>query len=86
MIYPNHGPLLRRWTGLNGSSSTIANFVINGNIVSDKTVIAVEFNNFFVKIGSELASKISSTVNPLLYVNNVLCSIVIPNVSDSMKF
>ena len=74
--------IIKEITGLNGSNSTIANFVINDNIVSDKTVIAVEFNNFFVKIGSELASNISSKVNPLLYINNVLCSIVIPNVSE----
>ena len=74
--------IIKEITGLNSSKSTNVFFNINGITVSDKTTIAIEFNNFFVNIGPELASSITSIVNPLSYVNNVMYSIVIPNVSE----
>ena len=74
--------IIKEITGLNSSNTTNAGFIINGNIVNDKTAIAIEFNNFFVNIGPELASNINSTGNPLSYINNIACSIVIPTVSE----
>ena len=53
-------------------------FSIKDTIVTDNQIIANEFNNFFVSIGPELAHDLSSDVNPLSYVNNVVNSIVIP--------
>ena len=51
---------------------------IKDAIVTDNQIIANEFNNFFVSIGPKLAHDLSSDVNPLSYVNNVVNSIVIP--------
>ena len=74
--------IIKDITGLSSSKSTNVFFNINGITVSDKTIIAQEFNNFFVNIGPELANSITSTVNPLSYVNNVMYSIVISTVSE----
>ena len=52
-------------------------FVINNNTTYKSQTIANEFNDFFVSIGSQLASTITSTVNPLSYVTPVVNSIVI---------
>ena len=50
-------------------------FFINNNYVTDSLQIANAFNKFFVSIGSLLAKKIKSDVNPLLYVDNNVNSI-----------
>ena len=50
-------------------------FFINNNYVTDSLQIANAFNKLFVSIGSLLAKKIKSDVNPLLYVNNNVNSI-----------
>ena len=58
-------------------------FSINNAHVTDCQIIANEFNNFFVSIGPQLASNIYSSVNPLLYVRNVVNSIVIPTITPA---
>ena len=50
-------------------------FSIKDAIVPDNQIIANEFNNFFV------SHDLSSDVNPLSYVNNVVNSIVIPTIT-----
>ena len=52
-------------------------FSINDAIVTDNQIIANELNNIFISIGPKLAHDLSSDVNPLSYVNNVVNSIVI---------
>ena len=74
--------IIKEITGLNSSRSMNVCFNIDGIEVIDKTTIAAEFNMFFVNIGPELASHITSTVNPLSYINNVMYSIAIPNTSE----
>ena len=56
-------------------------FSIKDAIVTDNQIIAKEFNNLFVSIGPKLAHDLSSDVNPLSYVNNVVNSIVIPTIT-----
>ena len=56
--------------------------MINDVIVTDNQIIANEFNNFFVSIGKKLASDLSSNVNPLIYLNSVVNSIVIPTITS----
>ena len=51
-------------------------FSIKDAIVTDIQIIANEFNNLFVSIGPKLVHDLSSDVNPLSYVNNVVNSIV----------
>ena len=64
----------------NKSKSKVS-FSINDVNISDSEIIANEFNIFFVSIGPQLASGISSTVNPLSYIHNVVNSIVIPTIT-----
>ena len=52
-------------------------FSIKDAIVTDNQIIANEFNHLFVSIGPKLVHDLSSDVNPLSYVNNVVNSIVI---------
>ena len=42
-------------------------FLINGQNVSDRKTIANTFNNYFINVGSSLASSIQSEIDPLLY-------------------
>ena len=58
-------------------------FHINGNDVNDKQIISDEFNDYFVKIGPNLASNIDNTSNPIEYVNDILNSISIPTITES---
>ena len=44
-------------------------------------MIAQEFNNFFVSIGPQLASNISSSTNHMVYMNTVVNSIFIPDIT-----
>ena len=56
-------------------------FAINNKIISNSQVIAQEFNNIFVSIGSQLASNISSSTNHMIYMNTVANSISIPDIT-----
>ena len=56
-------------------------FSIKDAIVTDIQIFDNEFNNFFISIGPNLAHDLSSDVNPLSYVNNVVNSIVIPTIT-----
>ena len=58
-------------------------FFINNNYVTDSLQIANAFNKFFVFIGSLLATKIKSDVNPLLYVDNNVNSIAALEVTSN---
>ena len=84
----NKSDLSKSWkiikdiTGLQSSKPVNASFNINDRIVTNGLMIANEFNNFFINIGPQLASSIQSTINPLLYVNSILNSIVIPVFSE----
>ena len=44
-------------------------------------MIAEEFNNFFVSIGPQLASNIYSSTNHMSYMNTVVNSIFIPDIT-----
>ena len=58
-------------------------FDYNNKIISDDTEIANAFNNFFASIGTELASKITSTLNPMTYISNIENSIFVPDVTEN---
>ena len=55
-------------------------FVINNKITSDGKEIANGFNNYFVNIERSLALHITSTTNPLSYINTNINSIYIPEI------
>ena len=62
--------VLRQIIGLTGPNvSKNLKFDYNNKIISDDTEIANAFNNFFASIGTELASKITSTLNPMTYIS-----------------
>ena len=52
-------------------------------MITDKTDICNEFNNFFVSIGSDLSCKIKMEGNPLSYVSSCLSSIRLPIFTES---
>ena len=54
---------------------------VNNVAVTNSKDFANGFNEFFVKIGPELAKDIHSDINPLTYVNNINNSIAIFDVS-----
>ena len=56
-------------------------FYINSKLTIDKKQIANSFNNYFVNIGKSLAQQITSTINPLSYINTNIHSIYIPDIS-----
>ena len=51
----------------NKCSMNQIDFLINGQYVSDRKTIANTFNNYFINVGSSLASSIQSEIDPLLY-------------------
>ena len=53
-------------------------FYINNKITIDKNQIANSFNNYFVDIRESLAQQITSTINPLSYINTNIHSIYVP--------
>ena len=55
-------------------------FVINYKITLDGKEIAKGFNNYFVNIGRSLAQQITTTINPLSYINTNINSIYIPDI------
>jgi len=66
------------------SIKKVSYFLINEKKVDSEVRIANEFNNYFVSIGQELASKIkTNTVNPLAYVTNNRDSIMMPDLDES---
>ena len=64
------------------NSTRKLSFNINNTVVTDSEVIANEFNNFFVSIGPTLASNITCSKDPLTYVNGIVNSIVVHNVTS----
>ena len=86
----NKSDLSKSWkiikdiSGLNNTNSSNISLVINGNMTNDELLISNEFNNFFVTIGSQLASSINSTIDPISYVKGTINSIVIPNITENM--
>ena len=64
-----------------GNSKRKLKFTINNEIVSDSQTIANEFNHFFTNIWPALADKITCSVDPMSYVDNIMNSIVISYVS-----
>ena len=58
-------------------------FKINNIEVKDKEIISNEFNNYFVIIGSKLASKCQPSKNPLQFVKSSLNSIFISNITET---
>ena len=48
----------------------------------DPKQISNSFNNYFISVGSTLASNIHSNVNLLLYVDSNVNSIIMPEVSE----
>ena len=58
-------------------------FLINGQYISDSKTIANSFNNYFINIGSPLASSIKSENDPLLYFQTNKKSIYIPEIDKS---
>ena len=57
-------------------------FVVNNTMTCDPKQISNSFNNYFISVGSTLASNIHSNVNPLLYVDSNVNSIIMPGVSE----
>ena len=75
--------ILRSIIGKDSNNSTRKlSFNINNTVVTDSEVIANEFNNFFVSIGPTLASNITCSKDPLTYVNGIVNSIVVHNVTS----
>ena len=75
---------MRQIIGLTGPKvSKNLKFDYNNKIISDDTEIANAFNNFFASIGTELASKITSTLNPMTYISNIEKRIFVPDVTEN---
>ena len=72
--------LLDKEAGLNVSKTV--DFIIDNRLVCDFNVISNTFNDYFRSIGSILANSIHCNVSPLLYVDNIHNSIVIPDISQ----
>ena len=73
---------MRNIIGKNSDKNKQKNlFSINNKIISNSQVIDQEFNNFFVSIGPQLASNISSSTNHMVYMNTVANSIFIPDIT-----
>ena len=58
-------------------------FLIDGQYNSDSKTITNSFNNYFINIGSSLASSIKSENDPLLYFQTNKKSIFIPEIDKS---
>ena len=69
--------LLDKDAGINVCKTV--DFIIDNRLVCDYNVISNKFNDYF---GSILANSIHCNVNPLLYVDNIPNSIVIPDISQ----
>ena len=55
-------------------------FMLNNDRIENDIRISKEFNNYFVSVGSTLASKINdNSCNPLDYIHSNVQSMAIPN-------
>ena len=72
--------LLDKYAGNNVSKSI--DFVVNDVMTCDPKLISNSFNDYFISVGSTLASNIHSNVNPLLHVDSNVNSIIMPEVSE----
>ena len=61
---------------------TTVDYNNNNRLACDYNVISNKLNDYFISIGSILANSIHCNVNPLLYVDNIPDSIVIPDISQ----
>ena len=52
----------------NRSCTQHNDFLLNNQYISDDTIIANAFNNYFISVGRSLAKNIRSDTNPILYV------------------
>ena len=57
-------------------------FIIDNRLVFDPNVISNTCNAYFISIGSIITNSIHYNVNPLLYVDNIPNSLVIPDISQ----
>ena len=55
----------------------------SNSVINSKQIISDKFNDYFVNIGTNLASNIDNTSNPIEYVNDILNSISIPTITES---
>ena len=53
---------------------------IYSKITTDKNQIANSFNNYFLNIEKSISQQITSTINPLSYINTNIHSIYIPDI------
>ena len=58
-------------------------FITDNGCISDSVMIANECNDFFVSIGDKLASKITSNISPLSFVNNIPNSMAMSEASPN---
>ena len=73
--------LLDKDAGNNVSKSI--DFVVNNTMTCDLNKTNTKsFNNYFISVDSTLASNKHSNVNPLLYVDNNVNSIIMPKLSE----
>ena len=56
--------------------------IIDNRLVCNYNVISNTFNDYFMSIGSILANSIHCNINPLLNLDNIPNSIVIPDISQ----
>ena len=55
-------------------------FLINNQYSTDSKIIANQFNEYFIKVGSALANNIKSHVDPLSYVQRNKTTLNIPDI------
>ena len=72
--------LLDKDAGNNVSKSI--DFVVHNAMTCDPKLILLSFNDYFISVGCTLASNIHSNVNPLLYVDSNVNSIIMPEVLE----
>ena len=58
-------------------------FLINNQYSIDSKIIANQFNEYFIKVGSALANNIKSHVDPLSYVQRNKTTLNIPDIMKS---
>ena len=66
----------------NRSCTQHNDFLLNNQYISDDTIIANAFNNYFISVGTSLAKNIRSDTNPILYVKRIESSLHIPEIQS----
>ena len=66
----------------NRSCTQHNDFLLNNQYISDDTIIANAFNNYFISVGRSLAKNIRSDTNPILYVKRIESSLHIPEIQS----